>query len=228
MTMTLEVGFLLFPQIQQLDLTGPYEVLASLPGVRPHLIWKKLEPVTASTGLVLMPTIDFATCPPLDIFCVPGGLGINPLLEDAETIAFVQKQAATARYVTSVCTGALVLGVAGLLRGKKATTHWNARDLLGAFGAVLTDGRVVQDGNLITAGGVTAGIDFGLAIVAEIAGRQEAETIQLGLEYRPAPPFDAGGPETASAPVLASAKARGAASRKAREEIIARIGGSAA
>lgn len=223
--MTLDVGFLIFPRVQQLDLTGPYEVLASLPGTRTHLIWKTAAPITASTGLMLAPTTDFAHCPPLDIFCVPGGVGINPLLEDAEVIAFVQKQAQNVRYLTSVCTGALLLGAAGLLRGKKATTHWNARDFLPRFGAILTQGRVVHDGNLFTAGGVTAGIDFGLAIVAELAGRDAAETIQLGLEYRPAPPFNAGGPDTASPAVLAKAKEKGLASRQAREAIVARIGG---
>lgn len=222
--MTLEVGFLTFPQVQQLDLTGPYEVLASLPGTSCHLIWKTVEPIIASTGLVLMPTVDFANCPPLDVFCVPGGVGINPLLEDDEVLAFVQEQAENVRYLTSVCTGALVLGAAGLLRGKKATTHWSAVDFLPRFGAIPTEGRVVQDGNLFTAGGVTAGIDFGLTIVAEIAGQAAAETIQLGLEYRPAPPFNAGGPDIASPEVLALAKEKGLASRKAREEIVARIG----
>ncbi len=224
--MTLEIGFLVFPQVQQLDLTGPYEVLASLRDVRIYLIWKSLEPISSSTGLLLTPTTSFAQSPRLDLLCVPGGVGINALLEDVETIAFVKSQAEQARYVTSVCTGALLLGAAGLLQGRRATTHWNARDLLAHFGAILTDARVVQDGNLITAGGVTAGIDFGLALIAELAGREEAETIQLGLEYRPAPPFDAGGPETASASVLAAAQQRGAASRQARQAIIARIAGA--
>lgn len=221
--MTLEIGFLVFPQVQQLDLTGPYEVLASLRDVRIYLIWKTLEPIASSTGLILTPDTSFATSPQLGLLCVPGGVGINALLEDAETIAFVSSQAQGARYVASVCTGALLLGAAGLLGGRRATTHWNARDFLPHFGAILTEARVVQDGNLITAGGVTAGIDFGLAIVAELAGREEAETIQLGLEYRPEPPFDAGTPETASASVLAAARQRGAQSRQAREAIIARI-----
>lgn len=221
--MTLEVGFLIFPQVQQLDLTGPYEVLASLPGARCHLIWKTAEPIEASTGLMLIPTTDFAHCPPLDLFCVPGGVGINPLLEDEDVLAFVQEQAENVRYLTSVCTGALILGAAGLLRGKKATTHWSAVDFLPRFGAIPTEGRVVQDGHLFTAGGVTAGIDFGLAIVAELAGQAAAETIQLSLEYRPAPPFNAGGPDTASPEVLALAKERGLASRKAREAIMDRI-----
>ena len=222
--MTLEIGFLVFPQVQQLDLTGPFEVLASLRDVRTYLIWKNLDPISSSTGLLLTPNASFATCPSLDLICVPGGVGINALLEDAEVVDFVKSRAAGARCVTSVCTGALLLGAAGLLRGRRATTHWNARDLLPHFGAILADARVVQDGNLITAGGVTAGIDFGLAIVAELAGREEAETIQLHLEYSPAPPFNAGTPQTAAASVLAAARQRGAASREAREAIIARIG----
>ncbi len=221
--MSLEIGFLLFPQIQQLDLTGPYEVLASLQGTHCHLISKSRAPVVSSTGFVIAPTATFDEPPGLDLLCIPGGIGINALLEDAETLAFVRRQAAGARHVTSVCTGALLLGAAGLLRGKRATTHWNAFDLLADFGAIPTKGRVVRDGNLITAGGVTAGIDFGLAIVAELAGRAEAETIQLGLEYAPAPPFDAGTPDTAPPEILAAAKARGAASRAQREAIIARL-----
>jgi cyclohexyl-isocyanide hydratase len=221
--MSIEIGFLVFPQVQQLDLTGPYEVLASLKGAAIRLVSKSLDPVVSSTGLLLAPNTTFATCPSLDVFCVPGGVGVNALLEDAETLAFVRRQAASARYVTSVCTGALVLGAAGLLRGRKATTHWNAFDLIAAFGAIPTKGRVVRDGNLFTVGGVTAGIDFGLAIVAELADRAEAETIQLALEYAPAPPFQAGTPETAPESVLAVAKARGAASRRAREAILARI-----
>jgi cyclohexyl-isocyanide hydratase len=221
--MSLEIGFLVFPQVQQLDLTGPYEVLAALQGATNHLVWKTLDPVASSTGLRLSPTTTFATCPLLDVLCIPGGVGVNALMEDAVVIAFVRRQAEQARYVTSVCTGALVLGAAGLLQRRRATTHWNARDLLSSFGAIPSEGRVVRDGNLITAGGVTAGIDFGLALVAELAGQTEAETIQLGLEYAPAPPFQAGTPETASSSVLAAAKERGAASRRAREAIVARI-----
>lgn len=221
--MTLEVGFLVFPKVQQLDLTGPFEVVASMKGVRTRLVWKTLEPVVAATGLILTPDTTLANCPPLDLICIPGGGGVNALLEDADVLRFVRDQAAQARYVTSVCTGALVLGAAGLLRGKRATTHWNSHDLLAHFGAIPTHGRIVRDGNLFTAGGVTAGIDFGLAIVAELAGQAEAETIQLGLEYAPAPPFDAGVPDMASAGVLAAARQRGSAARQAREQIVARI-----
>lgn len=221
--MSLEIGLLVFPEVQQLDLTGPYEVFASLPGATVHLVGKTLAPVRASTGLVLQPTVTMAECPQLDIVCVPGGAGINPLLEDDETLAFLRVQAAGARYVTSVCTGALVLGAAGLLRGKRATTHWASHDLLRPFGAIPVQARVVQDGNTLTGGGVTAGIDFALTVVAEVAGREEAQAIQLSLEYAPAPPFDSGMPERCSDPVLARVRERGAGTRAAREALVARV-----
>ena len=166
--MPLQIGFLLFPQVQQLDLTGPYDVLASLPDVQVHLIWKDLAPVTASTGLVLQPTCRFADCPDLDVLCIPGGSGVGPLMEDAQVLAFIQAQATKVRYLTSVCTGALVLGAAGLLKGKRATTHWAYHSLLGLQGAIPVQERVVRDGNLLTGGGITAGIDFALTLAAEL------------------------------------------------------------
>lgn len=218
--MPLEIGLLVFPNVQQLDLTCPYEVFASLPDARVHLFWKDLAPLGSATGLVLTPTMTFADCPKLDVICVPGGGGVNALLGDAEVLDFVRQQAQSARYVTSVCTGSLVLGAAGLLRGKRATSHWNAVDLLSAFGAEPVKARVVEDGNLITAGGVTSGIDFGLTIAAAIAGREVAEIIQLSLEYAPAPPFDAGTPETASPAIVAAARAGMAGSRAAREAFV--------
>jgi cyclohexyl-isocyanide hydratase len=221
--MTRHIGILVFPGVQQLDLTGPYEVFASLPDTKVHLIWKDRAPITSATGLVLGPTMTFGECPKLEVICVPGGGGVNALLEDAETLAFIRAQARQARYVTSVCTGSLVLGAAGLLKGRKATTHWYAHDFLEKFGAIPVHGRVVRDGNLITAGGVTAGIDFGLAVVAELVGRTEAEAIQLGLEYAPEPPFTAGTPEEAPSAVVAAVKERLAPTRKAREAIIARL-----
>lgn len=226
--MTIEIGFLVFPRVQQLDLTGPYEVLAMVPGARVHLVAKTPEPVATATGLVLTPTVSFAECPALDVVCVPGGSGVNPLMEDAETLGFLRRQAEGARYLTSVCTGALVLGAAGLLRGKRATTHWAAHDLLAALGAIPTQGRVVRDGNLITGGGVTAGIDFGLALAAELADEATAKAIQLHLEYAPAPPFDAGRPETAAPDILAATRERLAATRREREAIVARIARSGA
>ena len=221
--MALHIGILVFPRVQQLDLTGPYEVFASLPDARVDLVAADLDPVTSATGLVLTPTVSHANCPQLDVLCVPGGAGVNALLTDAATLDFVRRQADGARYVTSVCTGALVLGAAGLLKGRKATTHWNAHDLLAAFGAVPTQGRVVRDGNLITGGGVTAGLDFALTLVAELAGEDAARAIQLHLEYAPAPPFDSGRPDRARASVLAAVRERLAASRREREGIVARI-----
>jgi cyclohexyl-isocyanide hydratase len=219
--MTLNIGFLLFPKVQQLDLTGPFEVFASLPNVQVHLVAATMDPVTAATGLCLSPTTTFGACPRLDVLCIPGGAGVNGLLTDEATLAFVQKQAAEVRYLTSVCTGALVLGAAGLLHGKRATTHWNAHDFLPAYGAIPVKDRVVRDGNLLTGGGVTAGIDFALTLVAEIAGQEAAEAIQLNLEYAPAPPFDAGTPERASPGVVTAVRARSAPIRNEREMLVA-------
>jgi cyclohexyl-isocyanide hydratase len=227
--MPIEIGFLVFPNAQQLDLTGAYEVFASWPEARVRLIWKNLEPIVSVTGLRLLPDETFEECPQLDVVCVPGGDGINALLDDEAVLEFLRRQAASARFVTSVCTGALVLGAAGLLSGKRATTHWASHDLLAAFGAIPTKGRVVCDGGLMTGGGVTAGIDFALTLVAELAGPAAAQAIQLDLEYAPAPPFDAGSPETAPAGVVAKVRARGAAVRAERERLIAAVArGSAA
>jgi cyclohexyl-isocyanide hydratase len=221
--MTLRFGLLAFPNVQQLDLTGPYEVFASAPGSEVHILWKDLSPLTSATGLKIQPTTRFADCPALDVLCVPGGAGVNALLEDDETLAFVREKAAEVRFVTSVCTGALVLGAAGLLKGKRATTHWYAQDFLSRLGAVPTEGRIVRDGKVITAGGVTAGIDFGLEVLAALAGEDEAKIVQLSLEYAPAPPFRSGTPSEASTEVLAEAKKRLGGSRAVREAIFERI-----
>lgn len=221
--MTIHFGLLAFPGVQQLDLTAPYEIFASMEDAEVHLIWKDRSPIVSATKLVLQPTRTFADCPPLDVICVPGGSGVNALLEDETVLAFIRDQAAQARFVTSVCTGSLVLGAAGLLKGKKATSHWNAKDFLVEFGAIVTPGRVVRDGNLFTAGGVTAGLDFGLTIVAALRDREEAETVQLSLEYAPEPPFHSGTPEEASVDVLAKTRARLAGSRTARQAILARL-----
>jgi cyclohexyl-isocyanide hydratase len=219
--MGIRIGLLVFPKVQQLDLTGPYEVFAALPEVRVELIWKTQEPVTSATGLILTPTITFTDCPALDVICVPGGAGVNDLMQDDEVLNFIKAQANKARYVTSVCTGALVLGAAGLLQGRRATTHWNAFDFLPAFGAKAVNERVVRDGNLFTGGGVTAGIDFALTIAALLVGQAKAEAVQLNLEYAPSPPFNAGTPKTASADAIAAVKTASAKTRKEREEIIA-------
>ncbi len=211
--MSLQIGLLVFPKIQQLDLTGPYEVFRSASGIDVHLVWKDREPVISSSGLTFTPTITMADCPQLDVICVPGGAGMNALMLDDETLDFIRLQSAQARYITSVCTGSLVLGAAGLLEGKRAASHWNARDLLAGFGAIPTNERIVRDGNVITAGGVTSGIDFGLLLIAELIGQQEAEVVQLSLEYAPQPPFQSGLPEGASPEVLATAKQRAARAR---------------
>ena len=200
----LTVGLLLFPQLTQLDLTGPWEVFTSLPGVTTHLVWKTLEPVTAAKGMRILPDLRFQDCPQFDVFCIPGGPGMNSLLTDQETLDFVRRQAHGARYITSVCTGSLVLGAAGLLQGKRAACHWMSRDMLARFGAIPVNQRVVVDGNTITGGGVTAGIDFALRVAAELVGEQAAQAVQLGLEYNPAPPFAAGSPESAPAAVVAA------------------------
>jgi cyclohexyl-isocyanide hydratase len=194
---------LVFPNMTQLDLTGPYEVLARLPGAETLLLWKTLEPVRSEHGLAILPMATLSSCPALDLILVPGGAGINPLLEDAETLGFLRRAAGEARYVVGVCTGSLVLGAAGLLRGRRATTHWMSRDLLRAFGADPVAERVVVDGKFFTGGGVTAGIDVALTVAAEIAGRAAAEAIQLGIEYDPAPPFEAGSPAKAPDPIVA-------------------------
>jgi cyclohexyl-isocyanide hydratase len=216
------IGLLLFPRMTQLDLTGPFEVFAKLPDAEVLLLWKTLQPVEAETGLRMLPHATLHDCPPLDVICVPGGPGVNALMEDDDVLAWLRTQAEQARYVSSVCTGSLVLGAAGLLRGKRATSHWASRDLLSAFGAIPTAGRVVRDGNLFTGGGVTAGIDFALTMVAELAGPAAAQAIQLQIEYAPAPPFDAGTPESAPSEVLAAVRAAGAQMRAARESLVAR------
>jgi cyclohexyl-isocyanide hydratase len=216
------IGLLLFPDITQLDLTGPYEVFTKIPGAEVRLVWKTLDPVRAGGGMRLLPDTSFADCPQLDLVCVPGGAGMNPLLEDAQTLAFLRRQAAGARYVTSVCTGALVLGAAGLLKGRRATTHWMSVELLAAFGAIPTKGRVVEDGNVITGGGVTAGIDFALLIAARVAGEEVARAIQLGIEYDPAPPFDAGHPDRADAALVARTRAQAATRQAERAAAVSR------
>ncbi len=216
------IGLLAFPAMTQLDMTGPLQVFASMPGADVRVIWKTLDPIQTQGGLRLVPDTTLDDCPKLDVICVPGGTGVLDLMDDAVVLSFLRRQAEEARYVGSICTGSLVLGAAGLLRGRKATTHWAWTDLLVPFGAVPTQGRVVRDGKYFTGGGVTAGIDFALTMVAEIAGREVAEAIQLGIEYAPAPPFDAGSPDTARPELVAAVRARMTALRAEREVRVAR------
>ena len=206
--MTLHIGFLVFPRVQQLDLTGPYEIFSLLPSATVHLAWKDRAPVTSTTGITFTPTTTFTDCPALDVLCVPGGMGVNPLMQDAETLAFVRRQAERARFVTSVCTGSLVLGAAGLLKGYRSACHWAWRDMLKDFGAIPVAERVVRDRNRISGGGVTAGIDFGLTVAAELAGEEVAKSIQLVLEYDPQPPYDCGSPEKAGTERVARLRER--------------------
>ncbi len=197
MVAPLAIGILIYPNVTQLDATGPAQVLARVPGATLHMIWKTRDPIPTDAGFSIVPNTTFADCPKLDVICVPGGGGQVALMTDPETLDFLRKQAATARYVTSVCTGSLVLGAAGLLKGYRSACHWAWRDMLTDFGAIPVAERVVRDRNRISGGGVTAGIDFGLTVAAELAGEEVAKSIQLVLEYDPQPPFDSGSPEKA-------------------------------
>jgi cyclohexyl-isocyanide hydratase len=216
------IGLLAFPAMTQLDLTGPLQVFAGLPGAEVHVLWKTLDPIKTHGGLTLVPDTTLADCPALDVICVPGGAGVLDMMDDQEVLSFLRAQAENARFVGSICTGSLVLGAAGLLRGKRATTHWAWTDLLAPLGAIPTKGRVVRDGKFMTGGGVTAGIDFALTMVAELAGQDTAESIQLGIEYAPAPPFDAGSPDTARPELVAAVRARMTNTRAQREAQVAK------
>ena len=206
--MTVRIGMLLFPGFTQLDLTGPFEVLHRLPDSEIHLVWKTKEAVVADSGLAVVPTTTLEACPPLDVLFVGGGTGQVAVMSEPTVLAFLRQHGAHARYVTSVCTGALLLGAAGLLQGYEAATHWAFMHLLPAFGAKPVQRRVVVDGNRITGGGVTAGIDFGLRLVAELGGETLAKSIQLGLEYDPEPPFRSGHPDVADPAIVAEVRAR--------------------
>jgi cyclohexyl-isocyanide hydratase len=206
--MTIHIGMLLYPALTQLDLTGPFEVLRAVPNAEVHLAWKTLDPVVADSKLVLVPNMTLAACPQLDVLFVPGGAGQVALMDDPEVIEFLRSQGRHARYVTSVCTGALLLGVAGLLAGYEAATHWAFMDLLPLFGARPVRRRVVIDRSRITGGGVTAGIDFGLRLAAELTSENVAKEIQLGIEYDPEPPFRSGHPDVAEQAIVDKVRAR--------------------
>ena len=224
MNRPLQIGLLLFPDVTQLDLTGPWEVFARTPGVECHLIWKDLQPVRSDRGLSILPTTTFADCPPLDVICVPGGPGQIALMSDDVTLNFLRQQAEQAKWVTSVCTGSLVLGAAGLLKGYRATSHWSSIDQLALLGAEPVSQRVVRDRNRISGAGVTSGIDFALTLVAEISGDAVAKSVQLQMEYDPEPPFTSGSPHTASPQEVEQARAKMAeflATRRAATERVA-------
>jgi cyclohexyl-isocyanide hydratase len=214
------VVFAVYPRVTQLDFTGPYEVFARLPGAECILASVAGEDIVADGGITFTKVRRLRDVPSCALLCVPGGFGTIEAMTDREFIAQIQRLAAGARYVTSVCTGSLILGAAGLLKGRRATSHWAWRESLSAFGATPDPGRVVRDGAVISGGGVTAGIDMALAIVAEIAGEDYAQSVQLGIEYAPAPPFDAGRPETAPARILAAAVKRYDTVRPARDAAV--------
>ncbi|MFW6853641.1 DJ-1/PfpI family protein [Burkholderia gladioli] len=220
--MSHRIALLMFPGVQALDLVGPYDVFAALPDTTVHLVSRDGAPVQAAHGLTLSPDTRFEDCPPVDVLCVPGGRGIGELLLDDATLSFLRRAAGTARYLSSVCTGSLVLGAAGLLQGRRATTHWAFLPLLEAFGATPVRERVVRDGSLVTGGGITAGIDFALTIARELHGDAAAQATQLSIEYAPAPPFDAGSPETAPAEVVAAVRERYAPIYATREALVKR------
>lgn len=199
----LNIAFLLFPHVTQLDLTGPAQVLSRLGNAKLDLVAKTREPVETDAQFALLPTATFAEIPSTDILCVPGGFGTVAAMEDSETLAWVRQVAGTAQWVTSVCTGSLVLAAAGLLTGYRAACHWASREQLALFGAEPVAERVVFDRNRVSGGGVTAGIDFALALTARIRGEAHAKFVQLSLEYDPAPPFDSGSPERADPATLA-------------------------
>lgn len=216
------VVFAIYPRVTQLDFTGPHEVLARLPGARCVLASAAGGDIEADGGIVFTRVHRLAEIERCDLLCVPGGFGTIEAMEDLAFLAQVRRLARDARYVTSVCTGALVLGAAGLLKGRRATSHWAWRDALSAFGATPDPARVVRDGNVFTGGGVTAGIDFALTVTAEIAGAEYAQAVQLSIEYAPAPPFDSGRPELAPPQVLADTRQRYERVRPARDAAVQR------
>jgi cyclohexyl-isocyanide hydratase len=218
------IGMLIFPRMTQLDMTGPYEVLTRLPNTVVELVARSLDPVQTDRGMKIVPTVTYVSCPPLDVVMVPGGPGQQDLMEDAEALDFLRRQAAAAEYVTSVCTGSLVLAAAGLLKGKRATSHWAAVDHLKLLGAIPVREKVVVDGNIITGAGVTSGIDFALTLAAILESEPVAREIQLGIEYDPAPPFNSGSPQTASPALVATVKARGAKLAEERRAVAERVG----
>jgi cyclohexyl-isocyanide hydratase len=215
----MRIAFLLFPNVTQLDLTGPAQVLSRLGGdSKLDLVWRTRDPVPTDAGFSILPTATFDEVASADILCVPGGFGVNGVIADDAAIAWVMRIGAAATWVTSVCTGSLILGAAGLLRGYRAGCHWAQRDMLPLFGAMPVAERVVVDRNRVTGGGVTAGIDFALTLTALIRGEDHARAVQLSLEYDPAPPFDSGSPERAGEAVVATYRRRVAALVPGRDD----------
>ena len=219
----MKFGMLLFPGLTQLDLTGPFEVFSRIPGAEILLVSEKREPVKSDGGLMLVPSASFENCPQVDLLFVPGGRGVFEAMQNQKLLTFLRAQAVHAGYITSVCTGALILAAAGLLDGFRATTHWLSLELLKKFGIETEDERVVIDRNRITGGGVTAGIDFGLYVTAKLYGEDLAKEIQLLMEYNPAPPFHSGSPSTAESRIVHSITESRRSIQKEREEFIGKL-----
>jgi cyclohexyl-isocyanide hydratase len=219
----LQIGSLLFDSLDQIDLTGPFEVLSRIPNSTYRIYGKKAEGVRDVHGLRLVPDATLAEAPPLDVLHVPGGFGQEALMEDEEVLGWIRQQAAGACSMFSVCTGALLLGAAGLLKGRRATTHWASFHLLEYFGAIAVNRRVVIDGSWIFAAGITAGIDGALQLAAELRGEDTARSIQLHIAYAPEPPFNSGTPETAPAEILQQARRSVRDITARREETARRI-----
>jgi cyclohexyl-isocyanide hydratase len=221
--MSFAIGFVIFPNLTQLDFTGPLQVLQRLPDATTYIVAKTRDLVPSDGPLAIPPTATFSDCPPLELICIAGGSGMDQAMEDGETIAFVRRESARAKYVTSVCTGAFILGAAGLLQGKRATTHWAFHHLLPRVGAIPVKERVVRDGNTITGGGVTAGVDFAFTVMNEIAGPVVTQAVQLLLEYDPKPPFEAGSPARAPAGIKAAVDQRFAPRLPEFEKVLDRV-----
>ncbi len=220
MSKPLNVGFLLYPYLTQLDLTGPAQVFAAASNTKIHLVWKDTAPVQSDAGIQLLPTCTFETCPALDVLCVPGGPGQGKWMQDVQVLSWLSSQGQSATWVTSVCSGSLLLGAAGLLKGYRAASHWNYREYLSHFGAQSDEARVVRDRNRITGGGVTAGIDMALTVLAEMCGEEEAKQVQLLLEYAPQPPFDCGRPELATKELVGLVRERLANEQNKAEQMM--------
>jgi len=216
----MEAHFLAFPGLTQLDLTGPLEVLASVPGMTTKLVARSLDPITADGGLRLLPDLTMADAPVPDILVVPGGGGIDASLGCDAYLDYLRRVVPGAGLVFSICTGSLLLGAAGLLVGRRVTTHWTATEFLPAFGAIPVAERVVEDGNLISGAGVTSGIDAALVVVARLFGERAAQVVQLRLEYDPKPPFDSGSPGRADPDLVLAMQRKSVDRRKRRAEAV--------
>jgi cyclohexyl-isocyanide hydratase len=225
MVQHLNIGALVYPQMDQIDFTGPFEVLSRLPNSKFHVAWREIAPIRDYHGLLLMPEKTLAEVPPLGLLIVPGGPGQEALMEDEEVLSFIRTQAAHAKCIFSICTGALLCGAAGLLKGMRATTHWASFDFLHYFGATPVNQRVVVDGKMVTAAGVTAGIDGALAVAAMLCGDQVAQEIQLAIEYAPEPPFNCGTLATAPLPIRKAVEKEFLELCSRREATAKRVGG---